>query len=313
MKTLKSKILLTAVGSATLLGFSGWALATENGAPTTAMGVYDFGAGFMPPATDIGAFGLRTAYYSSNSNRNATGNDNGTDFSLDVLSLGLAYVKMTNHEIFGAKYGFSTVVPFFSMDASLKIPIASIDRSASVTRQADLQITPLILQWTLSPNLAMNAQFQIQAPTGDYDKNRLVSPGLNHWAFSPIYNVSYISNTGFEVSSSFELDINTKNSDTDYKNGIEYRHEFAVGQHVNEWTLGLGGYYYRQLTDDKTYSGYSGQPITDGNRAETLAAGPALTYFKPGLPMVSFHAYKEFRTYNRSQGYNLALRISQSF
>ncbi|PYF83161.1 hypothetical protein DFP75_102251 [Marinomonas alcarazii] len=313
MKILKSKLLLATMGGATLFTLPNLAFATENGAPTTAMGVYDFGAGFMPPATDVGAFGLRTAYYSSNSSRNASGNDNGTDFSLDVLSVGIAYIKMTNHEVFGAKYGFSTVVPFFSMDASLKIPVASIDRSTDVTKQADLQVTPLILQWNLSPNLAMNAQFQIQAPTGDYDKDRLVSPGLNHWAFSPIYNVTYISDSGFEVSSSFELDINTKNSDTDYKNGIEYRHEFAVGKHINEWTLGLGGYYYRQLTDDKTYSGYTGQAIVDGNRAETLAAGPAISYFKPGLPMVSFHAYKEFKTSNRAQGYNLALRVSQSF
>lgn len=313
MKTIKSKLLLATMGGATLFALPNLALATENGAPTTAMGVYDFSAGFMPPATDVGTFGLRTAYYSSNSRRNAAGHDNGTDFSLNVLSLGLAYIKMTNHEIFGAKYGFSTIVPFFSMDASLKVPVASIDQSADVTKQADLQVTPLILQWNLSPKLAMNAQFQIQAPTGDYDKNRLVSPGLNHWTFSPIYNVSYISDTGFEVSSSFELDINTKNSDTDYKNGIEYRHEFAVGQHVDSWTLGLGGYYYRQLTDDKTGSGYTGQPIIDGNRAETLAAGPAISFFKPGLPLVNFHIYKEFHTSNRAQGYNLALRVSQSF
>ncbi|PAM44239.1 hypothetical protein CEJ63_23915, partial [Acinetobacter baumannii] len=91
----------------------------------------------------------------------------------------------------------------------------------------------------------------------------------------------------FEVSSSFEVDVNTRNPATDYKSGVEYRHEFAVGQHVGPWILGLGGYYYRQFTDDDAPG------LQSGNRARVLAVGPAVSYFKPGLPAVWLHAYKE--------------------
>ena len=38
-----------------------------------------------------------------------------------------------------------------------------------------------------------------------------------------------------------------------------------------------------------------------------------LTSYRPGLPFVSFHAYKEFKAKNRTQGYTAALLISQSF
>ncbi|KQQ56051.1 hypothetical protein ASF84_12180 [Pseudomonas sp. Leaf127] len=301
-----------ALCSTLLLSLGGLATstqATENGAPTTAVGVYDFSAGMMPPVTPNGTVGLRTAWYSAKVQKDRHGQDTGNDFSLSVLSLGLAYIRMTDYTLFGANYGFGGVAPFFKMDASLGVdtPVGRLDFEADPFRMGDLQVLPLILQWNLSPNLFINTQFQIQAPTGDYDRNRLVSPGLNHWTFSPIVNATWISDTGFEVSSSVEVDINTRNKATDYKSGVEYRHEFAVGQHFGPWTAGIGGYYYRQLSDDDAPN------LTTGNRARVMAVGPALSYFKPGLPPIWLHAYKEFDARNRAEGYTVGLRISHSF
>ncbi|WP_045163117.1 SphA family protein [Stutzerimonas stutzeri] len=292
-----------------ILAASGIALATEGGAPTTPNGVYDFGAGFTPPATPTGTVGLRTAFYSANRLMDASGDKTPVDFSIDVLSIGLAYIRMTDQQFLGARYGFGAVLPFFKMNASLDVdtPFGPISRDAEMFRQADAQILPLILQWSPSRNLGINTQFQIQLPTGDYDEDRLVSPGLNHWTFSPILNATYITDGGFEMSSSFQVDVNTRNHATDYKNGVEYRHEFAVGQHVGPWTLGLGGYYYRQLSDDDS------PDLTSGNRGRVAAIGPAISYFKPGLPPVWLHAYKEFGARNKPEGYTVALRFSHSF
>lgn len=162
-----------------LFGLCAGVQATENGAPTTAVGVYDFGAGMMPPATPFGTLGLRTAFYSANVQKDRHGRSLDNNFSLDVLSIGLAYMRMTDYSVLGAKYGFGTVVPFFKMDASLEVPTPGgpLTLEADPFRLADVQFLPLILQWTLSPNLFVNTQFQIQAPTGDYDKTRLISPG----------------------------------------------------------------------------------------------------------------------------------------
>ncbi len=292
-----------------LLGCCAGAQATENGAPTTAVGVYDFGAGMMPPATPYGTVGLRTGFYSANVQKDRSGRAVDNHLSLDVLSIAAAYMHMTDHTVLGASYGYGMVVPFFKMDASMKVQtsVGPLHLEADPFRLADVQFLPVILQWNLSPNLFINTQLQIQAPTGDYDKNRLVSPGLNHWAFSPIVNATYITDSGFEVSSSFEVDVNTRNPATDYKNGVEYRHEFAVGQHVGPWTLGLGGYYYRQFSDDDAPG------LQSGNRARVLAVGPAVSYIAPGLPPIWLHAYKETDARNRAEGYTVALRISQRF
>ncbi len=78
-------------------------VATEGGSPTTAFGVYDFGAGFTPPPTPNGTVGLRTNFYRATTVKNSSGRDNGTDFDISVLSLGLAYLKMTQTELFGAR------------------------------------------------------------------------------------------------------------------------------------------------------------------------------------------------------------------
>lgn len=286
--------------------------ATENGSPTTAAGVFDFGAGFMPPSTPNGTVGMRVSNYRATVLTDNNGNHSPNDFKINVTAIGLAYIRMTEQELWGARYGFAIVPVFFRMDADLGINIRGqrvFSNSAEVFRPADLQVAPLILDWRLSPNLGINTQLVIQLPTGDYDKNRLVSPGTNHWTVSPVLNATYISPGGFEVSSSFQLDINSRNPATDYRSGVEYRHEFAVGQHIGPWTLGIGGYYYRQLSDDDAPT------LTSGNRANTFAVGPALSYFKPesGVPPIWLHAYKEFDAHNRAEGYTVAFRTGLSF
>jgi hypothetical protein len=285
------------------------ASATENGTPTTSLGVYDFSAGFMPPATPNGTVAFRSSYYTADSTRDDDNKSVYPQFDLTVASFSGTYVKMTGEKILGATYGYGLIVPFLKMDLDFQVdtPIGRLSLGDNVFELADIQFVPLILQWHLSPGLAMNAQFSILAPTGTYDKNEVLGTGVNHWTFSPIYNFTYINEDGFEISSSFELDINARNQDTDYKSGIEYRHEFAVGQHAGSWTLGAGGYIYRQLTDD------SAPGLTDGNKVKSTAIGPSLAYFNGASPVVFFHAYKEFGAENRTQGYTAALRIGYSF
>ncbi|MGM3184295.1 MULTISPECIES: SphA family protein [Dickeya] len=284
-------------------------MATENGTPSTAAGTYDFGAGFLPHTTDLGTFGSRVAYYSAHANLDNAGNKKNAPFSLQVLTMSLAWLKMTDQTLLGGRYGFGVIQPFFKMDTDMvaQTPVGPLSLSSDVFRQADLQVIPLILGWVPSQNLSINTQFQVQAPTGDYDKNRLLNPGLNHWVFSPMLNATYITNSGFEVSSSFQVDFNTENHETDYRNGTEYRYEYAAGQHIGNWTVGIGGYYYNQFSDDRSNS------LTAGNRSRTFAYGPAVSYFSPTSPSFWIHAYKEDDSRNRTQGYTIALRVAQSF
>ena len=231
----------------------------------------------MPPVTPIGNFSLRIAPYSANSTKDNSGNSALPQFSLDVLSVSLAYIKRTDYKILGGDFSYSAVIPYLDMDLDLTTPSGSKVRG-SEQKLGDLQVAPIIIQWDIAPNFGVNAQFQIQAPTGHFDKNAQVNARPKPLDLSPALGVTYITDNNIELSSSFQLDFNTKNKDTDYTSGIEYRHEFGIGKIVDAWTLGVGGYYYKQLTDDK-----GPNVASNGNRAATIAVGPAIAYLKPGF------------------------------
>lgn len=288
------------------------AQAVESGAPITPFGVFDFGSGQMPPPSEIGTVGLRFASYRAHQLRTDDGSVSPVKADLAVDSVGVAFIKMTDISLAGAKFGWGAVLPYLKASLDLKIPtpVGPLPLSGRNNAQGDAQLIPLILQWAPSPGLFTNFQLTLQAPTGSYDKNRLMNAGTHHWTVAPSVAVSWIQASGLEISTNAQLNFNARNKATDYRSGTEYQQEFAIGQHIGEWTVGLGGYHYQQLTDDKG----PGVP-PGGNRARVTALGPAISYFElgSGLPLVWLHAYREFNAQNRSQGRHFALRAAWTF
>ncbi|SFV05618.1 SphA family protein [Pseudoduganella namucuonensis] len=295
---------------AALLGVAAPARATEGGAPITPFGVTDFGAGIMPPPSDVATVGVRTTFYHANQLRDDAGNRSPVGADLSIYSLGVAVIKMTKTTFLGATYGYAAVFPLLDMklDLSIPTPAGPLAMTGRKTAMGDISVTPVILQWT-SPGFFQYAALQVQAPTGSYDKNRLANPGTGHWTWSPTYAFTRIGQTGFEVSSTIQVNLNTRNHHTGYRSGAEWQQEFALGQHVGPYTVGLGGYFYHQFTDDRAAG------LANGNRARVLALGPAINFFSPGskLPIVWLHAFKEFGARNRSQGTQVALRAAFTF
>ena len=298
--------------SVTMLAAAMSANAVENGAPITPFGVFDFGAGMLPPPSETGTVGVRAAFYRADELRDNGGDKSAVGLKLKVDSVGVAFVKMTDVELLGGTYGFAAVLPFLDMSNDLSIPIpgGTLALSGKNSAQGDIQVAPIIVKWTPSPGLYTNASLMLQLPTGSYDKNRLINAGTNHWTVSPTFAFTYIVPSGFEVSSNIQVNVNGNNKDTDYRSGIEYQHEFALGQHFGPWTAGLGGYYYQQLTDDKS----AGVTVKDA-RSQVAALGPAVSFFElgSGWPLIWAHAYKEFDARNRSQGTQVALRAAWTF
>lgn len=288
------------------------AMALEGGAPITPFGIFDFSAGILPPPSDIPAVGFRAASFSAKRLNDNAGNRTPVSTDLTVNTYGVSFIKMTNSTVLGGNYGLALVVPYFDMNVKLGIPTPAgqMNVSGSNTALADLQFYPLILGWKPADNFFVNTSLALQVPAGSYDKNRPVNAGANHWTISPTLAFTYITSFGTEISSSMQINFNTKNNATDYRSGMEYQHDFAIGQHFGPWTVGLGGYFSQQFTDD-TQAGRT----VEGNRARVLAAGPAISFFKPGsgLPWVTLHAYKELASKNRVQGQQIALKLCWVF
>lgn len=299
--------------SAAALTLAGAAHSVESGAPITPFGVFDFGAGMLPPPSDVATVGVRAAFYSASELRDTNGKVSPVGIKLKVNSAALAIVKTTDIPLLGGTYGFSAVVPYLDMSNRLTIPTPGGPMPLKGTNAAvgDVTIAPVMVKWTPSPGLFVNGRLELQLPTGSYRAERLINTGANHWTASPAVAFTWIGPSGLEVSSNIQINFHSKNKDTQYQSGVEYQHEFAIGQHVGPWTLGVGGYLYQQLSDDKV----NGAKFQDGNRSRVMALGPAISFFELGSdwPLIWAHAYKEFGARNRSQGTQVAVRAAWTF
>lgn len=282
--------------------------AVENGGIITPPGIFDFGSGMTPPPSSFGALGVRTVVARANVAVDGKGDASPVKPNLDINSLVFAWLKMTDADFLGGKYGFGLVVPTLDMRLTLRIPTlaGSMTKSGESTSVGDIQFLPVLVQWKPSAHWWANAAIMLQAPTGSYDHDRLINTGVNHWTLQPSFNFTYISPKGLEISGSTQVNFNSRNRSTAYRSGSELQQDFGIGQHVGPWIIGTGGYLYKQLTDDR------GPSLVDGHRSAVFAFGPALGFVAPksGLPLVFLHAYKEFRARNRAEGYQLALRVS---
>ncbi len=299
--------------SAAALTLAGAAHSVESGAPITPFGVFDFGAGMLPPPSDVATVGVRAAFYNASELRDTNGKVSPVGIKLKVNSAALAIVKTTDIPLLGGTYGFSAVVPYLDMSNRLTIPTPGGPMPLKGTNAAvgDMTIAPVMVKWTPSPGLFVNGRLELQLPTGSYKAERLINTGSNHWTASPAVAFTWIGPSGLEVSSNIQINFHGKNKDTQYQSGVEYQHEFAIGQHVGPWTLGVGGYLYQQLSDDKV----NGAKFQDGNRSRVMALGPAISFFELGSdwPLIWAHAYKEFGARNRSQGTQVAVRAAWTF
>ncbi len=108
----------------------------------------------------------------------------------------------------------------------------------------DIIVDPFILGWHF-PNFHVTTGLDIYIPTGTYNQDHLANTGRNYWTFEPIVAMTYLSDSGFELSAKFMYDFNTENDDTNYQSGQEFHFDYTVGYHIGkQWAVGLGGYYY---------------------------------------------------------------------
>lgn len=292
---------------------AGAAHSVESGAPITPFGVFEFGAGILPPPSDGVTVGLRGASYSASDLRDTHGQRSPVGIKLKVNSAALAIVKSTDVPLLGGTYAFTAVVPYLDMSNRLAIPtpVGPVALKGTNAAVGDITIAPVVVKWTPSPGLFVNSRVELQLPTGSYKVDRLINSGSNHWTASPAVAFTWIGPDGLEVSSNIQLNVHGKNKDTQYQSGIEYQQEFAIGQHVGPWTLGVGGYLYQQLSDDKA----NGTKFQDGSRSRVMALGPTISFFDLGSdwPLIWAHVYKEFSARNRTQGTQFAVRAAWSF
>ncbi|MDX9715430.1 MAG: transporter [Dissulfurispiraceae bacterium] len=260
-------ILYTAVLMFVILLFAApVSFATESGGGAYPLGAEDFMSGAVPPP---GTYFINYfLYYHGTKFRDGDGNRIIPDFDLKGTANVFRLIHITKHQILGANWGMHVFLPFKNVNVTMN------GRHESKAGLGDIIVDPILLSWH-SKNWHFAAGLDIYLPTGDYDKNSMANPGRNYWTFEPIIGATYTSDNGWDVSAKLMYDFNTKNTATDYLSGQEFHFDYTIGKKMGAWSLGLGGYYYRQVTDDRQYGVKVG---TDGNKGQVFAFGPQVKY-----------------------------------
>jgi hypothetical protein len=278
--------------------------ATEFGGGAYPNGAEDFMSGAVPPP---GYYFLNYfEYYSADEFKDAHGNELFPGFDLNAAANVFRFLYVTKQQIFGGYWGVHMFVPLVNLEVTLP-PLGEQGRAGL----GDIIVDPFILSWHFK-NLHLATGVDIYIPTGRYDEEDFANIGRNYWTFEPIFAVTFLSDSGFEVSSKFMYDFNTKNTDSflggDYLSGQEFHFDYTIGQKFGDWRVGLGGYYYKQLTNDEL----NGEKFLDGFKGQVVAIGPQVQYqYKNMFFTAKYHF--ETAVENKPEGDKFWLKFIYAF
>ncbi len=271
-----------------LPGIDSPAFATEGGGSAYPNGAEDFMAGAVPPPGFYLVDYLN--YYSADTFRNGSGDSAVPDFKLKATANVFRFIYVTKHQVFGGFWGMHAFLPVVNLDVTVP------GRSQTKTGIGDIIVDPFILSWH-SKNWHAVTGLDVYMPTGPYATSDLANIGRNYWTFEPVAAATYISDSGVDISAKVMYDFNTKNDDTGYTSGQEFHVDYTVAKKFDALSLGVGGYYYKQMTDDKQ----NGSTVGDGNRGQAFAIGPQIKYdYKNMSFLLKYQA--ESNVKNRPEG-----------
>lgn len=283
--------------------------ATEGGGGAYPNGAEDFMSGAVPPP---GTYFINYFdYYSADRFSDKNGKNMIPGFRLNVTADVLRLIHVTDRKILGGFWGMHLFVPVMNVDVKTKTPLGSDNKFGL----GDIIVDPFILSWH-GKNWHAATGVDIYIPTGSYDKNELANLGRNYWTFEPIVAGTYLADSGFEASAKLMYDFNTRNNHASllagpgaktYLSGQEIHMDYALGQKIGDFKLGVAGYYYQQVTDDRA----NGRTVDD-SKGRVVALGPALKYDYRNMSF-SFKYQFETAAENRPEGENLWFKFIYAF
>ena len=278
------------------------ASATEGGVSIDPPGVESTVSSALPPPGVYGMTYFRD--YQASKARDNNGNVvTGPGFKIHVDAVVNRFVWVTNEQFAGASIAFQAVIPV----ARVKVNAAP-GFSQAKTGLGDSTLG-VGLAWHFSEKFHALGALDLDIPTGRYDKNDLANIGTNHWAVSPKFGVTYMQKSGFNGDFRNTLVFNTKNTDTDYRSGVEWFTDYTAGWGFgNGLTVGVAGYYYQQLTNDRQ----AGQSLA-GSKGRAFAIGPSIRYDTGKGLMLSAKLEKESSVRNRAEGKSFWMRAVYAF
>jgi len=191
-------------------------------------------------------------------------------------------------DFLGGRLASGVLVPYtwVHVKASATFDVHGGPLSQNVDQQTagigDIEMMPLMAGWKFG-DFQLDGMFNIWAPTGGYDKQRLANTGLGYWTFEPMLAASWTSSKiGTEATIYAAVDFNTENTDADYTSGDLFHVDGTVAQHLPLFGglagVGATAFYMKQITGDSS-SGLP--PELGGFMLKSYGVGPTISYIHP--------------------------------
>lgn len=167
------------------------------------------------------------------------------------------------------------------------------------------------------PKFMHRIEFDVIAPTGDYDSRRDINPSNHAWSFNPYWAGTYFFTQKWTVSARLHYLYNFKNDNPGYGYGdvsdvqagqalhANFATEYAV---TDKLRLGVNGYWLDQITDTKV----DGHGLS-GRREKVWAVGPGSMYSFSPDDHIFANAYFEQDVKSRPEGTRLVFRYTHHF
>ncbi len=260
-------------------------------------GAEGFMAGALPPA---GTYFINYAGYFSGELQDDDGNT-VPDVKVEAAFDALRFLHVTETKILGADYAVHMVLPLVHQK------ITTPGGSATASGLGDMVISPLVLGWHY-PEWHFVAAFDIDLPTGRWDTDKpLERIGANYISYEPIFATTYLNESGFEASVKMMYNIKEENDDTNYKSGDEFRVDYTVAKHADDWSYGLGGCYLEQTTDDEQ----NGVKLAS-SKGRGFSIGPQIQYNYKGQSFIAKWQHDTIAE-NRFQGDKIHFKYVMRF
>ena len=266
------------------------AFATEGGGSTYPLGTENVMAGAAPPP---GLYVLEYLNYYTTSRVN---DDQGNalpipGFRVRAAAAATRLIWITPQQALGGHVTAHAILPL--VDLSVRAGGASDSR----TGLGDVTVGAGVA-WHHSAQLHSVLGLDAVLPTGAYDRMRQANIGRNYLSVQPLAVLTFMDPADFNGDVKATLNFHRTNSDTNYRSGRELIVDYAAGWGLgNGWVVGVGGYLYRQWSDDKV-----GGVALAGSRGRSQSIGPSVRYTDGKGWLITAKVEKEFGVRNRAQG-----------
>jgi hypothetical protein len=197
------------------------------------------------------------------------------DMKAAFTPIALFYVWPTPTKEWNFASSVSFPLAWLKVEANLSLGAFSVRKTESTFGLFDLVFTPIIASHHFSQTDHLTLSFTFWAPTGSFEKGRLVNLSTNTWTFIPgVAYTKILPQANIELTGIWQMEFDTEDPVTRYQNGILSDLEvLAIKRFKNGLGIGFIESWIQQVNDD------AGAPaVLNGFVGRAFGIGPIVTY-----------------------------------